>query len=110
MPAVGCGRRDTAELLRHWRNQWLAQRGRRNDTRTDMHVALLTTFAVTKKEPLAVLLERIHAAFAASGLGEPSVLFTFSDAPVPGAFSTVDRLLKKSPEFTRFTGERSIVP
>lgn len=28
-----------------------------------MHVALLTTFAVTKKEPLAVVLERIHAAF-----------------------------------------------
>ena len=75
-----------------------------------MHVALLTTFAVTKKEPLAVLLERIHAAFLASGLGEPSVLFTFSDAPVPGAFSTIDRLLKKYPEFTRFTGERSIVP
>jgi hypothetical protein len=31
-----------------------------------MQVALLTTFAVTKKEPLAVLLERIHAAFLAS--------------------------------------------
>ena len=51
-----------------------------------MQVALLTTFAVTKKEPLAVLLERIHAAFLAAGLGEPSVLFTFSDPPVPGAF------------------------
>ena len=75
-----------------------------------MQVALLTTFVVTKKEPLSVLLERIHAAFLASGLGEPSVLFTFSDAPVPGAFSTIDRLLKKYPEFTRFTGERSIVP
>ena len=57
-----------------------------------------------------MLLERIHAAFLASGLGEPSMLFTFSDAPVPGAFSTVDRLLKKYPEFARFTGERSIVP
>jgi hypothetical protein len=53
-----------------------------------MQVALLTEFAVTKKEPLAVLLERIHAAFLASGLGEPSILFTFSDSPV-GAFSTI---------------------
>ena len=35
-----------------------------------MQVALPTEFAVTKKEPLAVLLERIHAAFLASGLGE----------------------------------------
>lgn len=32
-----------------------------------MHVALLTEFAVTKKEPLAVLLERIQATFLASG-------------------------------------------
>lgn len=48
-----------------------------------MYVALLTEFAVTKKEPLAVLLERIHAAFLTSGLGKPSILFTFSDSPVP---------------------------
>ncbi len=75
-----------------------------------MQVALLTTFAVTKKEPLSVLLERIHAAFLAAGLGEPSILFTFSDPPVPGAFSTIDRLLKKYPDFARFTGERSGIP
>jgi hypothetical protein len=75
-----------------------------------MHVALMTTFAVTKKEPLSVLLERIHAAFLASGLGEPSILFTFSDPPVPGAFSTIDRLLKKYPDFARFTGDRSGIP
>lgn len=75
-----------------------------------MQVALLTTFAVTKKEPLAALLERIHAAFLASGLGEPSILFSFSDAPVPGAFSTIDRLLKKYPDFARFAGEQSGIP
>jgi hypothetical protein len=75
-----------------------------------MQVALLSTFAVTKKEPLSVLLERIHAAFLASGLGEPSILFTLSDPPVPGAFSTIDRLLKKYPDFARFTGERSGIP
>jgi hypothetical protein len=75
-----------------------------------MQVALLTTFAATKKEPLAVLLERIHAAFLASGVGEPSILFTFSDPPVPGAFSTIDRLLKKYPDFSRFAAESSLVP
>lgn len=75
-----------------------------------MQVALLTTFAVTKKEPLAMLLERIHAAFLASGLGEPTTLFVFSDSPVPGASSAIDRLLKKYPDFARFTGERAVVP
>jgi hypothetical protein len=75
-----------------------------------MQVALLTTFAATKKEPLSVLLERIHAAFLSSGLGEPSILFIFSDPPVPGAFSTIDRLLKKYPDFARFTGELSGIP
>jgi hypothetical protein len=75
-----------------------------------MHVALLTEFAATKKEPLAVLLERIHAAFLTSGLGEPSILFTFSDSPVPKASTAIDRLLRKYPEFARFTGERSVVP
>ena len=74
-----------------------------------MQVALLTEFTVTKKEPLAVLLERIHAAFLASGLGEPSMLFTFSDSPVAGR-STIDRLLKKYPDFARFTGERAGSP
>src|SRR4029434_10322351 len=75
-----------------------------------MHVALMTTFAVTKKEPLAVLLERIHAAVLTAGPGEPSILFTFSDSPVPTASTAIDRLLKKYPEFARFTGERSVAP
>src|SRR4051812_24508535 len=80
------------------------------DEKALMQVALLTEFAATRKEPLSVLLGRIHAAFLASGLGEPSILFAFSDAPVPCAFSTVDRLLKKYPDFARFTGEHSSAP
>jgi hypothetical protein len=72
-----------------------------------MQVALLTTFAVTKEERLSVLLERIHTAFLTSGLGEPSILFTLSDPPVPGASSTIDRPLKKYPDFARFISERS---
>lgn len=75
-----------------------------------MQVALLTTFVVKKKEPLAELLERIHAAFLAAGLDEPSILFTFSDSPVPGGVSAVDRLIKKYPEFSRFAGESALVP
>ena len=75
-----------------------------------MQVALLTTFVVPKKEPLAVLLERIHTAFFASGLDDLSILFTFSDGPLPGGVSAVERLLKKHPEFSRFTGERSQIP
>ena len=55
-----------------------------------MQVALLTEFATAKREPLAVLLERIHSAFLASGLGEPSVLFASRTRrwPVPFRPST----------------------
>ena len=70
----------------------------------------MTTFAATKKEPLADLLDRIHSAFLSSGLGEPTVLFVFSDSPVPKPSTAIDRLLKRHPEFAPFTGERSVVP
>lgn len=55
-----------------------------------MRVALLTTFKAAKKEPLAALLERVRAAFIDCGEGEPSVQFSFADAPVPGFVSGVD--------------------
>ena len=45
-----------------------------------MRVALVTTFQANKKEPLATLLGRIHAAFLEAGLGEPAIEFSFSDA------------------------------
>jgi hypothetical protein len=69
-----------------------------------MRVALLTTFKASRKEPLAAMLERIHAAFLASGQGEPSILFSFSDAPLPGFVSSVDRVLKRHPQLERFVG------
>jgi hypothetical protein len=75
-----------------------------------MPVALLTTFVANKKEPLAELLERIHAAFLTAGLDEPSILFTLSDSPVPGGVSAVDRLIKKYPEFSRFAGQSALAP
>lgn len=75
-----------------------------------MRVALLTTFAAGKKEPLAELLERLHAAFASSGQGEPVVRFTFADAPVPGMLSSVDRVLKRHPELERFVAAVTMLP
>jgi hypothetical protein len=68
-----------------------------------MRVALLTTFKASKKEPLAALLERIHAAFLASGHAQPSVQFSLADAPLPGFVSSVDRVLKRHPQLERFT-------
>ena len=38
-----------------------------------MRVALLTTFAADKKEPLADLIGRVRQAFLDAGLGEPMV-------------------------------------
>jgi hypothetical protein len=75
-----------------------------------MRVALLTTFKAIKKEPLAVLLERIHAAFLASGQGEPSVRFSLADAPLPGFVSSVDRVLKRYPQLERFVISASPYP
>jgi hypothetical protein len=47
-----------------------------------MLVAMFTTFAASKKEPLAEAIGRIHAGFLAAGFGEPSVRFSLADAPV----------------------------
>jgi hypothetical protein len=75
-----------------------------------LRVALLTEFRASKKEPLADLLERIHAAFIDSGLGEPALAFSFSDAPVPGFVSSVDRVLKRYPDLKRFESSVSFGP
>jgi len=75
-----------------------------------MQVALLTTFIISKKEPLAALLERVHTAFATSGLEPPTVFFSFSDRPVPGGVSALDRLLKKYPAFQSFVAQSSLLP
>jgi hypothetical protein len=75
-----------------------------------MLVALYTTFTASRKEPLAVLLERIHTAFLTADLGEPATHFSFSDAPVPGFTSSVDRVLKRYPELQRFFSDDSVMP
>jgi hypothetical protein len=75
-----------------------------------MHVGLVTTFHASRKEPLAQLLERIHSAFLASHLGELLIQFSFSDSPVPGFVSSVDRVLKRHPTLSRFVSTSSLVP
>jgi len=73
-----------------------------------MQLALLTTFAASRKEPLVAMLERVHAAIVAAGFGEPQVSFVFADSPVAGGVSSVDRVLKRFPDLKRF--EQKLAP
>jgi len=65
-----------------------------------MHLAMHTTFAASKKEPLADVLERVHAAIIAADFGEPQVQFVLADSR---GVSSVDRVLKRFPSLERFT-------
>jgi hypothetical protein len=56
-----------------------------------MLVAPFSTFKTDRKEPLAALLDPIHAAFPAAGECEPKTIFSLSDSPVPGSISSADR-------------------
>lgn len=67
-----------------------------------MHLALFTTFAASRKEPLAEVLERVHAALIGAGFGEPQVQFVFADSPTVGGVSSVDRVLKRFPVLASF--------
>jgi hypothetical protein len=75
-----------------------------------MHLALLTTFAASRKEPLAEDLERVHTAIIVAGLGEPYVRFAFADSPIPGRVSSVDRVLRRFPSLQPFARSRSARP
>jgi hypothetical protein len=75
-----------------------------------MRVALLTTFAASRKEPLAEMLDRVHQAFSGAGLSEPAIRFNFGDAPLPGRVSSVDRVLKRHPELARFVTSAAPMP
>jgi len=70
-----------------------------------MRVALLTTFAASRKDPLGDMVTRIHQAFLTAGLGEPSVYFLLADGLLPGSVSSVDRVLKRYPELERFAAD-----
>ncbi len=85
-----------------------------------MLVAMYTTFAASRKEPLVERIARIHDGFLAAGFGEPSVRFTLADAPVNPEtsavtaalgikrISSVDRVRKRWPQLERFARERMI--
>ena len=79
-----------------------------------MLVAMFTTFAAGRKEPLADMVGRVHAGFLAAGFGEPTVRFTLSDPPVSPetsavrqvmgskSVSSIERVLKRWPELGKF--------
>jgi hypothetical protein len=75
-----------------------------------MRVALVTTFAASRKEPLAGNIDRIHQAFLDSGLGEPEIRFNFADGLVGNAVSSVDRVLKRYPDLDRFVTSAAPMP
>jgi hypothetical protein len=71
-----------------------------------MQIALHTTFAASKKEPLAEMAGRVRQAFLDAGLDEPAIRFTLFDTPPAKSVSAIDRLLKRHPEMERFLGHR----
>lgn len=75
-----------------------------------MRVALLTTLAASKKEPLGEMLDRVRQAFLDAGLAEPTIRFNFGDPLVPGFVSSVDRVLKRYPELKRFVTDAEPMP
>jgi hypothetical protein len=75
-----------------------------------MRVALLHTFAASRKEPLAVMMDRVHQAFLDSGLGEPIIRFNFGDGPIARGLSSIDRVLKRHPELARFVTDAQPMP
>ena len=66
-----------------------------------MRVALLTTFAASRKDPLGDMVARIHQAFLTVGMGDPTIWFLFADGILPGGVSSVDRVLKRYPELAK---------
>jgi hypothetical protein len=75
-----------------------------------MLLALLTSFTASKKEPLMVMMDRVRQAFLDAGLGQPSIQFSFGDPMVPGFTSSVDRVLKRYPELSRFVTNAAPMP
>ena len=67
-----------------------------------MQLALFTTFAASRKEPLATVVERVHAAILAADFGDPQVQFVMADSPIAGGVSSVARVIKRFPVLERF--------
>src|SRR5215472_11399020 len=74
-----------------------------------MRVALHTTFAASRKEPLVAMMDHVHQGFIDAGIAEPFIRFNFGDG-LPVTFSSVDRVLKRHPELERFVTEAVPAP
>jgi hypothetical protein len=74
-----------------------------------VRLGLFTTFRASRKEPLSEVLDRVHSAFLQSG-GPPELIFALADAPIPGFVSSVDRVLKRYPDFHPFLREEATLP
>src|SRR5271170_8059278 len=74
-----------------------------------MRVAMNLTFAASKKEPLAEMIDRIRQVFLDAGLGEPVIRFTLHDSP-RATTSPIDRVMKRYPEMERFQAFRVLIP
>jgi hypothetical protein len=82
-----------------------------------MLVAVFTTFAASRKEPLVEMVGRVHAGFLAAGFGEPTVRLSLSDPPASPEItavqqamgikrvSSIERVLKRWPELGKFARE-----
>ena len=75
-----------------------------------MRVALVTSFAASRKEPLLAMIDRVHQGFLDAGLAEPIIRFNFGDAQIGGGVSSVDRVLKRHPELARFVTDAQPMP
>jgi len=75
-----------------------------------MRVALVYTFAASRKEPLATMLDRVHQGFVDAGFTEPTIRFNFGNPLIGGGVSSVDRVLKRYPELSRFVTEAEPAP
>jgi hypothetical protein len=75
-----------------------------------MHLALHTTFACSRREPLVEVVLRIHAAILAAGLREPSIQFILADSPLEGGVSSVARVLKRFPQLEPFVLVNDVNP
>jgi hypothetical protein len=79
-----------------------------------MRVAVFTTFAADKREPLADMAGRVHAAFIAAGLAA-TVRFVFADPPpmkiaAAEKASSIERALRRFPELARFRRSSTVDP
>ncbi|NNM32926.1 MAG: hypothetical protein HKO53_07650 [Gemmatimonadetes bacterium] len=66
-----------------------------------MRILVRHEYRVTRKEPFGDMLRRVLAGFEEAGLS-PTVRASFSDSPVPGGVSAVQRALKKHPALEAF--------